>query len=69
MRAIDAPRSLLFASVNLSRLQGKPSASIGAPAPHIARSSYTREARREQRQRQLTRRSGLSGLVRSLRAL
>lgn len=66
LHAIGAPRSLLFASVNLSRLQGKPSTAIGAPAPHVARTTYTREARREQRQRQLARRGGLAGLARSL---
>lgn len=69
LRAIGAPQSLLYAGVNWSALQGVPAVQLSAPAPRVARSTYTREARREQRQRQLTRRGGIDGLVRAFRAL
>lgn len=69
LRAVGAPASLLYAQVNLGRLQGVSRSMVGAPSPRVARATYTRDARRVQRQRQLARRSGLSGLVRSLRSL
>lgn len=69
LRAIGAPQSLLYAGVNWRALQGVPASPLSAPAPRVARSTYTREARREQRQRQLVRRGGLDGLARAFRAL
>ena len=68
VRGVDAPRSLLFARINWANLQGA-SRAIGAPAPRVARATYTREARRVQRQRQLERRGGVSCFLRALSSL
>lgn len=68
VRDTSAPRSLLYARIDWSKLQGVPAVSIGAPSPEVARDNYTRQARREQRQRQLARRGGADGLLRAFRA-
>lgn len=65
MDAIAAPRSLLYSSPNFAAYQGKARPSIGAPRPALARESYTRNARRVQRQRQMARRSGAQALLRA----
>lgn len=66
MDAIAAPRSLLYRSPNFAAYQGKGRPSIGAPAPSVARETYTRQARRTQRARQLARRSGRDAFARAL---
>lgn len=66
VRSSGGPQSLLFAHIDWSKLQGVPSQPLGAPAPQVARETYTRTARREQRQRQLARRGGIAGLARAL---
>lgn len=54
--AIGAPRSLLYAHVPFAAYQGE-TRSIGAPSATVARDTYTRHARRAQRQRQIARRA------------
>lgn len=66
VRDTGAPRSLLFARIDWAKLQGVAAIPLGAPKPEIARATYTRAARREQRQRQLARRSGPSAFLRAL---
>lgn len=68
VRDTGAPRSLLYARIDWAKLQGEAKSPPGTPEPHYARATYTREARREQRQRQLARRGGLSSLTRAIRA-
>lgn len=64
LKPIDGDR-LLFARLNWDTLFNSANPP-GAPAPDVAKATYTRIARQQQKQRQMARRSGPAGLFRAI---
>ena len=66
LRPINGNR-LLFARLNWDAFFNSANPP-GAPSPVVAKATYTRIARQQQKQRQMARRSGSAGLFKAIRA-